>query len=82
MLESCCLIVIVEHLDSVLFLAYQYFKLVPLSQFSAEASSSRGMSKISAQAIPDKDDMPERIILQLSLQPKPYLLDAQKTASG
>ncbi|KAF8013839.1 hypothetical protein BT93_I1638 [Corymbia citriodora subsp. variegata] len=51
-------------------------------KFSAETSSGKEMSKMSAQAIPDKDDGPERLLLQLSLQPKPYLLDAQKTASG
>ncbi|KAI6701590.1 hypothetical protein NL676_015914 [Syzygium grande] len=51
-------------------------------EFSAETSSSKEMSKMSAQAIPDKDDIPERLFLQLSLQSKPYLLDEQKTASG
>ncbi|XP_048128716.1 MADS-box transcription factor 23-like isoform X2 [Rhodamnia argentea] len=51
-------------------------------EFSAETSWSKEMSQMSAQAIPDKDDIPERILLQLSLQPKPYLLDAQKIASG
>lgn len=69
-------------LELILFPTYQYFKLVPLSQFSAETSSSKEMSKMSAQAIPDKDDIPERLFLQLSLQSKPYLLDEQKTASG
>ncbi|KAI6701587.1 hypothetical protein NL676_015911 [Syzygium grande] len=51
-------------------------------EFSAESSSSKDTSKIGAQAIQFKDDMPERILLQLSLQPKPYLLDAQESASG
>ncbi|KAL3723998.1 hypothetical protein ACJRO7_036076 [Eucalyptus globulus] len=51
-------------------------------EFSAETSSRKEMSKMSAQAIPDKDDSPECLLLQLTLQPKPYLLDAQKTASG
>ncbi|XP_056163245.1 MADS-box transcription factor 23-like isoform X3 [Syzygium oleosum] len=51
-------------------------------EFSAETSSSKEISKMSAQAIPDKDDIPERLLLQLSLQSKPYLLDEQKTTSG
>ncbi|XP_010029968.1 MADS-box transcription factor 23 [Eucalyptus grandis] len=51
-------------------------------EFSGESSSSKDTSKIGAHAIPFKDEMPERILLQLSLQPKSHLLDAQKTASG
>ncbi|KAL3723993.1 hypothetical protein ACJRO7_036071 [Eucalyptus globulus] len=39
-------------------------------EFAAETSSSKEMSKSSDQAMPDKDDIPERIHLQLSLQPK------------
>ncbi|XP_030539241.1 MADS-box transcription factor 23-like isoform X1 [Rhodamnia argentea] len=51
-------------------------------EFFAETSCNKERSKMSSQAIPYEDDMPERIVLQLSLQPKPYLLDVQKAASG
>ncbi|KAF8037805.1 hypothetical protein BT93_B0600 [Corymbia citriodora subsp. variegata] len=50
-------------------------------EFSAETSSSIEISKVSNQAMPDKDEIPERIHLQLSLRPKPYLLDARETTS-
>ncbi|XP_010029958.1 MADS-box transcription factor 23-like isoform X2 [Eucalyptus grandis] len=48
-------------------------------EFAAETSSSKEMSKSSDQAMPDKDDIPERIHLQLSLQPKAPSLDAHET---